>query len=222
MWAAELARGDRGDDDRHHDAHRADGDRRLLPELEREELDQTVGRGIERIRPAREEEAMERFEEGVEGDERERAPGDEGDRQALGPATDRSPRSSARLTMTSRSDHQSAGGSHQRDDEEPDEHAAHVAHVFAFARVEHRLPIDRHVEVGWPKDQVGEDRVGRLTQVAAPSTRSTPSPGPVPARTPPRRGSGTAAASARRPRGPSRWRSRGPPARVRRMRTRAS
>ena len=49
----------------------------------------------------------------------------------------------------------------EREDREPGEHAPNVAHVSALALVEDRFAADGDVEVRWPDDKVGEDRIRR-------------------------------------------------------------
>ena len=61
------------DDGRDRDDHDADRDRGLLPELEREELDEPLRRRVEVIGAGREQDLVEDLEERVERDEREDA-----------------------------------------------------------------------------------------------------------------------------------------------------
>ena len=63
-----------------------DDDRRLLPELEREELDQPLGGRIERVRATGEEDLMEGLEQRVERDERHDPAQDQHGDQAQRPA----------------------------------------------------------------------------------------------------------------------------------------
>ncbi len=148
-----------GDDPRDDDAHHPDDDRGLLPELEREELDQPFGGRIEGVRPTGEEDRVERREQRVEGDERDDATDHERSDQDQRSATDRSPRASPVPAAAARRDREGRHGRHGRDGEEPDEHATDVAHVTPFPLVEHGFAGDRDVEVGRAEHQVGQDRV---------------------------------------------------------------
>jgi len=157
--------GDDGDGGGQDDAHGPDDDRGLLPELEREELDEAFGGWVERVGAAREEDLVEDLEQRVERDERNDAADGEGRDEDDGSTAHRIPGPCPRGTATTRRHDQGGQGEDQRDREEPDEHGAHVAHVPALALVEHRRTGHGDIEVGRAEDQVGEDRVGRRPEL---------------------------------------------------------
>ena len=146
-----------------------DDDRRLLPELEREELDQPLRGRVEGVRATREEELVEDLEQRVEGDERDDATGHErGDQDAVAPS---GPRRQVRARSGPRR-RAAIDERHRRlattvDREEADEHAPDVAHVPPFALVEDRFAGDRDVEVGRAEHEVGQD--ARPWQLADPA-----------------------------------------------------
>ena len=161
--------------DRHDRAHDEDRDtddhRGLVPEREREELDEPVRGRVEQVRARREEDLVEELEELVEGEEPDDAGDHHADRQTDRTAADRPPRRPAiRAPAGSDQDDDRDHG----EDPQPAEDGADVGHVRPLAVVQDRLAVHLDREIA-TEHQVGQDRVGRDAQlvggVAGPGRR---------------------------------------------------
>ena len=150
----------------------ADDDRGLLPEVEREELDELVGPRVEQERPGREEDLVEGLEQLVERDQRDDPERD--DRRRPGP--ERRCRPPARCAPGR------AGGSPR-----PARRSRSAARIHSprkTVRTSAMCARSRASRTGWPltwtskcaaEDEVGQDRVGGgaqlLGRVAGPRGR---------------------------------------------------